>query len=201
MVANDHCAIFRCLVIEMHCKKKKTTNISPFLAGPLPIRPPANPNVVPLNGQVRKLYRKLFICSDRELITEPSDFPKPLLVEWTTLTTAGRDRVRGKLGKGDKIIQNLRSDKRHKNCEIQIVSDFNVNNLNFAQHELTNTYLETMFSNNLLPVITRPTRIYHTSCELEILRQNQLDPKDFFLISSVFDLWLQISRGAVAITN
>ena len=29
--------------------------------GPLPIRPPANPNVVPLNGQVRKLYRKLFI--------------------------------------------------------------------------------------------------------------------------------------------
>ena len=101
----------------------------------------------------------------------------------------------------DRIIQNLRSDKRHKNCEIQIVSDFNVNILNFAQHELTNTYLETMFSNNLLPVITRPTRIHHTSCELEILRQNQLDSKDFFLISSVFDLWLQISRGAVAITN
>ena len=110
-------------------------------------------------------------CSGRELITEePSDFHC------------------GKLGKGDKIIQNLRSDKRHKNCEIQIVSDFNVNNLNFAQHELTNTYLETMFSNNLLPVITRPTRIHHTSCELEILRQNQLDSKDFLLISSVFDL-------------
>ena len=153
----------------MHCKKRKT-NIWPFLAGPLPIRPPANPNIVPLNGQVRKLYRKLFICSGRELITEPSDFPKPLLVEWTTLTTVWWG-VRGKLGLGDKNIQNLRSDKRHKNCEIQIVSDFNVNNLNFAQHELTNTYLETMFFNNLLPVITRPTRIYHTSCELEILSQ------------------------------
>ena len=67
--------------------KKRKTKISPFLAGPLPIRSPANPNVVPLNGQVRKLYRKLFICSGRELITEPSDFPKPL--EWTTMTTAG----------------------------------------------------------------------------------------------------------------
>ena len=59
----------------------------------------------------------------------------------------------------DKIIQSLKSDKKHKNCEIQIVSDFNVNILNFAQHELTNTYLETMFSNSLLPVITRPTRM------------------------------------------
>ena len=66
----------------------------------------------------------------------------------------------------DKIIQSLKSDKKHKNCEIQIVSDFNVNILNFAQHELTNTYLETMFSNSLLPVITRPTRIHHTSASL-----------------------------------
>ena len=144
--------------------KKRKTNISPFLAGPLPIRPPANPNIVPLNGQVRKLYRKLFICSSRELITEPSDFPKPLLVEWTTLTTVS-PRV-GSPILGDRNIQNLRSDKRHKNCEIQIVSDFNVNILNFAQHELTNTYLETMFSNSLLPVITRPTRIHHTSASL-----------------------------------
>ena len=86
MVANDHCAIFRSLVIKMHCKKEEKNNISPFLAGPLPIRPPANPNVVPLNGQVRKFYRKLFICSGREVIMEPSDLPKPLL-EWTTLTT------------------------------------------------------------------------------------------------------------------
>ena len=66
----------------------------------------------------------------------------------------------------DRIIQNLRSDKKHKNCEIQIVSDFNVNILNFAQHVLTNTYLETMFSNSLLPVITRPTRIHHISASL-----------------------------------
>ena len=123
MVANGHFwAIFPKI------KKIEKNNIRPFLAGPLPIRPPANPNIVPLNGQVRKLYRKLFICSGRELITEPSDFPKPL--EWTTMTTAGRDRVRGKLclGLGDKNMQNLRSDKRHKNCEIQIASDFNVKN-------------------------------------------------------------------------
>ena len=67
--------------------KKRKTNISPFLAGPLPIRPPANPNIVPLNGQVRKLYRKLFICSGRELIMEPSDLPNPL--EWSTTARGG----------------------------------------------------------------------------------------------------------------
>ena len=64
------------------------------------------------------------------------------------------------------IIQNLQSNKNHKNCNIQLLSDFNVNILNFAQHELTNTYLESMFSIGLLPVITRPTRITHTSATL-----------------------------------
>ena len=44
------------------------------------------------------------------------------------------------------IIQSLKINKSHKNCEFQILSDFNVNILNFAQHELTNTYLESMFS-------------------------------------------------------
>ena len=66
----------------------------------------------------------------------------------------------------NQIIQSLKSNKNHKNCEIQIVSDFNVNILNFAQHELTDKYLESMFSHGLLPVITRPTRIHHTSASL-----------------------------------
>ena len=66
----------------------------------------------------------------------------------------------------NKIIETLKSNKANKNCEIQILSDFNVDILNFAQHELTNTYLESMFSNSLLPVITRPTRIHHTSASL-----------------------------------
>ena len=46
----------------------------------------------------------------------------------------------------NQIIQSLKSNRNHKNCEIQIVSDFNVNILNFAQHELTDKYLESMFS-------------------------------------------------------
>ena len=44
------------------------------------------------------------------------------------------------------IILGLKSNESHKSCDIQILSDFNVNILNFAQHELTNTYLESMFS-------------------------------------------------------
>ena len=66
----------------------------------------------------------------------------------------------------NEIIQKLKSSRDHKNCEIQILSDFNVDILNFAQHDLTNTYLESMFSNSLLPVITRPTRVHHTSASL-----------------------------------
>ena len=40
------------------------------------------------------------------------------------------------------IIECLKANKNHKNCEIQVLSDFNVNLLNFVQHEQTNTYLE-----------------------------------------------------------
>ena len=76
----------------------------------------------------------------------------------------------------NEIIQCLKTDNVHKNCEFQIVSDFNVNILNFAQHEQTNTYLESMFSHGLLPVITRPTRIHHTSATLinHIFESNKL---------------------------
>ena len=63
-------------------------------------------------------------------------------------------------------ILSIKSNKNHKNCDIQILSDFNVNILNFAQHELTNTYLESMFSIGLLPVITQPTCIHPTSATL-----------------------------------
>ena len=74
------------------------------------------------------------------------------------------------------IIQSLKSSKDHKNCDFQILSDFNVNILNFAQHELTNTYIESMFSLGLLPVITRPTRLHHMSATLidHIFESNQL---------------------------
>ena len=64
------------------------------------------------------------------------------------------------------IIESLKTNQIYKNCDIQVLSDFNVNLLNFAQHDLTNTYLESMFSLGLLPVITRPTRIHQTSATL-----------------------------------
>ena len=46
------------------------------------------------------------------------------------------------------------------------ISDFNVDILKFDLHELTNSYVEMMFSNKFLPVITRPTRISHQSATL-----------------------------------
>ena len=43
------------------------------------------------------------------------------------------------------IIDSIKANKIHKNCEIQVLSDFNINLLNFAQHDLTNIYLESIF--------------------------------------------------------
>ena len=50
--------------------------------------------------------------------------------------------------------------------EIEIISDFNIDILQFEQHSDTKHYLETMASFGFLPVITRPTRITQTSATL-----------------------------------
>ena len=64
------------------------------------------------------------------------------------------------------IISSIMSNKAHTNCDIYISSDFNVYILKFDLHELTNAYIEMMFSNKFLPVITRPTRVTHQSATL-----------------------------------
>ena len=57
------------------------------------------------------------------------------------------------------IIDKIKRDKNHAKCEIIIVSDFNVNMLNFEQHELTSCYINGLISKSFLPLITQPTRV------------------------------------------
>ena len=65
-----------------------------------------------------------------------------------------------------KIIDKILNDKNHAKCDVQIVSDFNVNMLNFESHGQTNDYINNLISNSFLPVITLPTRINHQSATL-----------------------------------
>ena len=64
------------------------------------------------------------------------------------------------------IIEKIKKDKNHSKCEIIIMSDFNLNMLNFEQHELTNLYINGLFSKSFLPLITLPTRVKHQSATL-----------------------------------
>ena len=66
----------------------------------------------------------------------------------------------------NEIIDKLLSNKTHAKCEIQILSDFNVNMLNFETHGLTNDYINSLISKSFLPVITLPTRIKNQSATL-----------------------------------
>ena len=64
------------------------------------------------------------------------------------------------------ILDKILTNKNHAKCEIQILSDFNVNMLNFETHGLTNDYINYLISKSLLPMITLPTRIKHKSATL-----------------------------------
>ena len=52
----------------------------------------------------------------------------------------------------------------HCSIEIEIISDFNIDLLNFEKHDDTKHYLGSSFG--FLPVITRPTRITHSKASL-----------------------------------
>ena len=64
------------------------------------------------------------------------------------------------------IIEKIKRNKKHKKCHIQIVSDFNVNMLNFETHGLTNDYINSLISKSFIPLITLPTRVKHQSATL-----------------------------------
>ena len=46
------------------------------------------------------------------------------------------------------------------------MGDFNINLLNYDHHMETHDYVDTMFSNSLIPQITKPTRITPTTATL-----------------------------------
>ena len=75
---------------------------------------------------------------------------------------------RGNLSRAIEIHSSIITSikKQHKKCGIQILSDFNVNILNYKTHAPTADYIDFHFCQGLLPMITKPTRIYHRSASL-----------------------------------
>ena len=64
------------------------------------------------------------------------------------------------------ILSKISKNKNFSKCSLEIVGDFNIDLLQFQNHEQTNDFLEASFSFGLLPVITKPTRITPTSATL-----------------------------------
>ena len=51
--------------------------------------------------------------------------------------------------------------------EIYILGDFNIDFLKYSEYLLTEEYLNMLYSNNLLPLITKPTRLTHQTSTLD----------------------------------
>ena len=80
--------------------------------------------------------------------------------------TAPRASIKQAIEIHSSILTNISKNKDHSKCSIELVGDFNIDLLQFQNHDQTNEFLETSFSFGLLPVITKPTRITPNSATL-----------------------------------
>ena len=80
--------------------------------------------------------------------------------------TAPRANLEQAIEIHSQILDKILNDESHRNCDIQILSDFNLNMLNFETHNLTNDYINLLISKSFLPVITLPTRVKQQSATL-----------------------------------
>ena len=88
------------------------------------------------------------------------------------------------------ILVKIKDDKELKSCELILVGDFNIDLLKTDTHVDTSKYFDTLLENNLLPVISKPTRITHSSATLidHIFVQNLSDnSKSGILLESLSD--------------
>ena len=64
------------------------------------------------------------------------------------------------------ILKSIKSDRQLCKASTVVVSDFNVNLLNFNTHPETAEYADLHMAYGLLPMITKPTHIYNTGASL-----------------------------------
>ena len=61
--------------------------------------------------------------------------------------------------------------------DIHLIGDFNVNLLNYNEHNQTNEFLDSLASNSFIPLILQPTRITsHSNTLIDNIFSNAIDP-------------------------
>ena len=73
----------------------------------------------------------------------------------------------------NKLLENISKEQK----SISLLGDFNVNLLNYNEHNMTNDFLDSLASNSFIPLILQPTRITnHSNTLIDNIFSNAIDP-------------------------
>ena len=93
------------------------------------------------------------------------------------------------------LIENLKNSKEQKS--VFLLGDFNVNLLNYNEHNQTNKFLDSLASNSFIPLILQPTRITsHSNTLQDNIFSNVIEPHIISgnLTTTISDHLLQFSK-------
>ena len=72
----------------------------------------------------------------------------------------------------NKLLENISKERK----SIFLLGDFNVNLLNYNEHNQTNEFLDSLASNSFIPLILQPTRITsHSNTLIDNIFSNVID--------------------------
>ena len=72
-----------------------------------------------------------------------------------------------------KLLENISKEQKF----VFLLGDFNVNLLNYNEHNQTNEFLDSLASSSFIPLILQPTRITtHSNTLIDNIFSNDIDP-------------------------
>ena len=72
-----------------------------------------------------------------------------------------------------KLLENISKEQK----SILLLGDFNVNLLNYNEHDQTNEFLDSLASNSFIPLILQPTRVNrHSNTLIDNIFSNVIGP-------------------------
>ena len=92
----------------------------------------------------------------------------------------------------NKLIENISKEQK----SVFLLGDFNVNLLNYNEHNQTNEFLDSLTPNSFIPVILQPTRITsHSNTLIDNIFSNVIDSDIISgnLTATIFDHLPQVS--------
>ena len=92
----------------------------------------------------------------------------------------------------NQLLENISKEKKY----FFLLGDFNVNLLNYIEHNQTNEFLDSLASNSFIPLILQPTKITsHSNILIDNIFSNVIDPNIILgnLTATISDHLLQFS--------